>query len=429
MKKRNEFFEEENQSVEKEDQLLAAWENEHNQKEETEEVPLKSQKQKSMNRNPGRIVLWRVLRPMLAVVIGLAIVGGGVVFAFDYVRQNYFEPADASNTAKKTIVIPIGSSLSAISDILEQEGIIQNASVFKYYVDFTDMTSKLLAGQFELSPSMTMDDIIDELKRPTAVKTTTLITFIEGTTIEDMAGILVKEGIFKNKERFLELCRSGEGIVEEYPFLEEIAQDGDKREYVVEGYLFPDTYEVFMNSTEEQIIDKLLDKYDSVWAVPAEGHDESRDDRAKELGMTQDEVMILASIIEKEAKRDDFAKVSAVFHNRLRQDMKLESCATHQYFMEERRLVWNSEELKIDSPYNTYKYAGLPLGPICNPSRAAIDAALYPNEEYLSEGYLFFCLGDPATGELFYAKTNKEHEQNKAKYQSLWAKYDKEQKS
>ena len=87
---------------------------------------------------------------------------------------------------------------------------------------------------------------------------------------------------------------------------------------------------------------------------------------------------------------------------------------------------WTREELQIDSPYNTYLYGGLPLGPICNPSRAAIDAALYPDEEYMEEGYLFFCLGDPATGELFYAKTNEEHEANRAKYEALWEAYDAE---
>ena len=427
MKRRNSFFEEENVTMR---QDKGAPEVDESQQQWDEDSQYKSQREKSMNRNPTRIVIWRVLRPVISVVIGLAIVCGGIAFAIDYVKQNYFDPVDRNDTTTKTVVIDEGDSLTEISEKLEEAGIVRSATVFKYYADFTDMASKLLAGRFELSPSMTMDDIIDELKRPTAAETVTMITFIEGATVEDMAETLVQEGILKNSERFLEMARTGEGLVDEYPFIAAVAEQNEtsenKREYLVEGYLFPDTYEVYVNSTEEQIFERLLSQYDSVWATPAEGHTESRDERAEELNMTMDEVIILASIIEKEAKTDDFTKVSAVFHNRLNRGMNLESCATHQYFMKERRLLWTREELQIDSPYNTYLYGGLPLGPICNPSRAAIDAALYPDEEYMEEGYLFFCLGDPATGELFYAKTNEEHEANRAKYEALWEAYDAE---
>ena len=140
--------------------------------------------------------------------------------------------------------------------------------------------------------------------------------------------------------------------------------------------------------------------------------------------MTIDEVITLASIIEKEAKTADFAKVSAVFHNRIDRDQRLESCATIQYFKNERKLVWTTEELREDSPYNTYLYSGLPVGPICNPSKNAIEAALYPDEQMMEEGYLFFCLGDPDTGELLFAKTLEEHERNKAEYEPLWEAHD-----
>ena len=137
--------------------------------------------------------------------------------------------------------------------------------------------------------------------------------------------------------------------------------------------------------------------------------------------MSTDEVVILASIIEKEAgKTEDFAKVSAVFHNRLNKNMKLQSCATHQYFMTEKKFTYNAEELKIASPYNTYQNEGLPIGPICNPGKAAIEAALWPNEQFLAEGYLYFCAGDPAEGTTVFAKTYEEHQANVAKYSPLW---------
>ena len=109
--------------------------------------------------------------------------------------------------------------------------------------------------------------------------------------------------------------------------------------------------------------------------------------------------------------------------------MPLQSCATHQYFMPVKKIAYNSEELQVDSPYNTYLYGGLPAGPICNPGKAAIEAALYPDEAYLNGGYLYFCLGDPNTGETVFAQTYEEHLANQAKYKPLWDAYDREHAS
>ena len=171
-------------------------------------------------------------------------------------------------------------------------------------------------------------------------------------------------------------------------------------------------------------------------AVYAYGHIDSpkggrtTEQWCKDLGlercMTIDEVITLASIIEKESRPEDFAKVSAVFHNRLNQGMKLQSCPTLQYALGIKRIVLTAEDIASDSPYNTYINKGLPPGPICNPSEAAIKAALYPDEVYLEEGYLYFCLGDPKTGETVFAKTLKEHEANQAKYLKLWQQADAE---
>ena len=130
-------------------------------------------------------------------------------------------------------------------------------------------------------------------------------------------------------------------------------------------------------------------------------------DRAEEIGLTRDQVMILASIIEREARNpDDFSKVSAVFHNRLQDGMKLESCATLSYATHTNRLYFSAEEIQTVSPYNTYLNDGLPVGAVCNPGLAAIRAALYPNEEYISEHYLFFCNANPKeTSSLLFSIT------------------------
>ena len=387
--------------------------------------PPRSRQKKAMEVSPKRILIWRMLKPFVSVGIGLVVVALLLVSAYNYVYREYFLPVDQNDKRPIEVTIKRNSSLTAISKQLEEEGIIRNAQVFKYYVDFSDMSSKLLAGSYELNRSMTFDDIIDVLKRPTDAKRTTNVLFKEGRTVEEYAQTLVSEGVLKNTKRFLELCETGEGF-EQYEFVKNAIEANktatEKRKYVLEGYLFPDTYEFFLSSAEEDIIEKLLSQFEKKYL-------DSYAEAAEELGMSMDDAVVLASIIEREAKKGDFDKVSAVFHNRMKKGEALGSCATHQYFMGERRLVWTSEELQIPSPYNTYINKGLPLGPICNPSQAAIAAAVHPNAQYIKEGYFYFCNGDPATGELLFSKTLKEHQKNQEKYGELWAEADKKNKT
>ena len=138
--------------------------------------------------------------------------------------------------------------------------------------------------------------------------------------------------------------------------------------------------------------------------------------------MTTDQVLTLASMIEKEASAaEDFPRVSAVFHNRLKQGMALESCATLSYALGVKKYTFTEEELSTVSPYNTYRNKGLPVGPICNPGRTAIEAALYPSEEYMSAGFLFFCNMNPKqTNRLIFSRTYEEHRQNVVQYSPFW---------
>ncbi len=371
-------------------------------------------------------MLKAVLRPLSSVLIGLLVVVLVSFIGFRYAVSHYFSPVDENSTQEIEVIIERNDSLGEISKKLEEAGVIRNHTVFKYYVDFSDMSSKLLAGKFTLSPSMSFDDIISILKRPSAAADTTRMTFAEGISIEGYGKLLEKENILKNSETWKDIAKTGQGYNEKYSFIQEVIDKQNssekKRNYILEGYLFPDTYEFYLSSSETQIIDRLIAQFDRVFT-------EEYRVRAQELGMSIDDVVTLASIIEKEAKTDDFKKVSAVFHNRLNSDMPLQSCATHQYFMPVKKIAYNSEELQVDSPYNTYLYGGLPAGPICNPGKAAIEAALYPDEAYLNGGYLYFCLGDPNTGETVFAQTYEEHLRNQAKYKPLWDAYDREHAS
>ena len=137
-----------------------------------------------------------------------------------------------------------------------------------------------------------------------------------------------------------------------------------------------------------------------------------------------DEIFTLASMIEKEAKTADFAKVSAVFHNRLKTGMTLGSDVTIKYASGSEKMALTDSDLSLDSPYNTYRHKGLPVGPICNPSMDAVIAALYPNEQFVAQKYLYFCSTDPDSGELHFSKTLEEHEAVVSYWRSKWEEYD-----
>jgi len=193
--------------------------------------------------------------------------------------------------------------------------------------------------------------------------------------------------------------------------------DVSKRLYALEGYLSPNTYEIYTNSSADIIIRRLLSQTEAAYSL-------SYDERAQELGLTMDEVFTLASMIEKEAKTADFAKVSAVFHNRLKKGMTLGSDVTIKYVSGSQKMVLSSGDLSVDSPYNTYQRKGLPIGPICNPSMGAVVAALYPDEQFVAQKYLYFCSKDPDSGELYFSKTQQEHDAAVAMYRPLWEEYD-----
>ena len=244
------------------------------------------------------------------------------------------------------------------------------------------------------------------------------ITLIPGETVEDFAARLVKNGVLENADAFLAACRDGKAY-REYYYIDDVLTSGhpEQRKYVLEGYLAPNTYEVYISATEDDIIRKLLSQTEAVFTV-------ENQERAEELGMTMDQVLTLASLIEKEAKESDFPKVSAVFHNRLKEGMKLESDVTIHYITGVRKMALADSDLAVSSPYNTYQVTGLPLGPVCNPSPAAIRAALYPDESMVKEKYLYFCAKEPESGELYFSKTLDQHKRAVEIYAPYWQKYD-----
>ena len=366
-------------------------------------------------------ILWQMLRPFCIFFISLMIVVGILVSVGYKIDSLYFSPVNSKNTASVSFLVKKGNSLTTVSNNLEEQGLIKNRSVFKYYCDFAGFGQKILAGKYTLNASMNMFEIVDTLTLGDGLPTVTNITLVPGMNIEEMANYLVEKGLFEgDANSFLSICKNGKGVLDYY-FVKEALNTtaSDQRLYLLEGYLAPNTYEVYLDATPLSIIKKLLSQTDKVFSAEWQK-------RASELHMTMDQVLTLASIIEKEAKNPDFTKVSAVFHNRVKKGMPLQSDVTVHYITHERRMVLRNSDLAITSPYNTYTNNGLPLGPITNPSPEAIHAALYPDEGYIAEGYYYFCSKEPDSGELYFSQTLQEHERAVAIYEPLWKTYDQE---
>lgn len=291
--------------------------------------------------------------------------------------------------AAKEIVIPKGSSLKTIADILENENIIKNSLVFEIYCKLNEKADKLKAGKYNISNSLDIPGVVEVIATGKALVDTVKFTIPEGYKLEQIVEKLDGLGVVSREE--IEGALDPEKY--DYGFIGQIPD----RENKLEGYLFPDTYEIYKDTKAEAIIDKLLGRFDQLFT-------EEYRNRAKELNMSIDQVVTLASIIEREAKLDSERKtISAVFHNRLKKNMMLQSCATVQYLFKEQKEVLTYKDLEIKSPYNTYIHAGLPPGPIASPGIKSIEAALYPEDS----DYLYFVAKDD--GSHVFTRTYSEH--------------------
>ena len=369
---------------------------------------------------------WLRLRPAIMMLTSLLLVVVVLYLAAAMVFSRYVTPPDANDKTMHDFRIERGMSVTAITKKLEKEGFIRSATMFKYYLDFTDRNNLLKAGFFQLSYCMTWDQIIDTLSYTKIARTETLM-LREGLTVQQMADLFVEKEVLPSVPEMMALAADPTALAANYDFLQEVLAlpNLDQRSNLLEGYLFPDTYDFFTNISPTEAAKKMLTAFNSVFT------DEYRA-RAAEMGLTIDQVVILASILEKEGGREvDMPRVSAVLHNRMGIDMRLQCNATIAYALGIKRLVLTAEERNYPSPYNSYLNDGLPPGPICNPSKRAIHSVLYPDQEYLADengggGYLYFCTGDPSKNEVVFAKTLAQHQQNVDTYGPMWAAADQE---
>lgn len=341
----------------------------------------------------SRITLWVILS-----LLGIMIIGAGSVAFYVW---NSLQPTAAGEMQK--FDIPKGTSANEVAELLEQQGLIKNSFIFKYYLKLNDQGSRFQAGQYEISPGMDKDAIIAKLNAGDTVAAETIrFTIPEGFTVLQIADKLAAEKLI-NKEKFLSLVASTQawGDAEAVRSIPE----SDKLHQRLEGYLFPETYEMKKESTEEDIIKRMVSEFDRKLATLPEGWM----DVLEEKKMTLHELLTIASLVEREVVVDEErALVAGVIYNRIADGMKLQIDATVQYSLDKPKERLYEKDLLVDSPYNTYKVEGLPPGPIASPSFDSIEAALYPEDT----DYFFYVTKKDGSQSHLFAKTYKEHLRN-----------------
>jgi conserved hypothetical protein, YceG family len=328
---------------------------------------------------------------LLLLVLTLSLVSGcaGVL-------EKYNSPVDPEDTATVMYTVPSGATTTSIGKDLAEIELIQNANAFKAKAKQMEVDGQMKAGDYMLSKSMSTEEIITKLVNGDIYVETETFTIPEGYEVRQIVDKLEAAG-FIDREKFLDVLQNTEF---DYAFLE-----GVDRSYLLEGYLFPDTYTLKAGATEVQIVDRMLERFDEIFT-------DEYYERAKELDMTVDQVITLASVIEREARvEEEFPIVSSVFHNRIDIGMMLQSCATVQFILKERKDVLSFDDIAIDSPYNTYINAGLTPSPIASPGELAIHSALYPADT----NYLYFVTKETNDGSHYFNETLEGHNRDAAR--------------
>ena len=322
----------------------------------------------------------------------------GVGFIMCYGKYDYYlnTPVDISDSSNIIFEIEEGENSNNIVNNLYDKDLILNKLAVKVYMKLEDIEKELKAGRITLSKSLTAQEIVEKLLNPEEAEV--VLTIPEGYTISDIDTLLVDEDLIETGE-FISCIN--ECTIPKYDFLD---KENISTDLYLEGYLFPDTYFVDPATyTNENFIQKLLNNFDS----------KLEPDLIEEI-QNQDksihEIVIMASIIEKEVRTDDdLPIVSGILWKRLKNDWALGADATLLYKKNNNEITY--EDLQSDSEYNTRKFKGLPPGPISNPGSKSIKAAVYPEE---SEYWFYLTTLD--TGEVIYAVSNEEHEMNKSEY-------------
>lgn len=331
---------------------------------------------------------------IIAVICIAVVIAAGVLFYIGGLGK----ALDSENTQTVNVTIPSGSGTIQIGQQLEENSIISSADKFKLWSRIKGYDSQYKAGTYALSPSMDFQTIADII---VGGKVNTVnFTVPEGYTIYQTARVIADSGL-GDYDTLVSLIEAADF---DYDFLDGAQNNKNK----LEGYLFPNTYTIDEGMSEEQIIKVMLDEFEK---QPLKAYHESENSRSI------NEIITIASIIERECKVDEERKlVASVIYNRLEKGMPLQMCSTVQYVLGKQKEVLTYADTRIESPYNTYTNAGLPPGPICSPGLAAVQAALHPADT----DYLYFVLSEKLDGTSNFSSDYAQFERDKAAYDKAY---------
>lgn len=322
---------------------------------------------------------WKIPVAVIAVIVVIGCIFAGILLK-DSTGIDMTE-------ATARIEIADGEGMDAAALKLSEGGVIKYPLLFKLQAKMGGYDGSIQPGAATITNNMSYHDILELLI--TQNRETTKVVIPEGYEIKQIAEKLCELGLVTWNDFYAALNPADY----DYEFLKNLPE----RENQLEGYLFPATYEIPEGMSAHDIVDLMLAAFDNQFTKGYYA-------QAAAMGMTVDEVITMASIVERETDAEsERAKVAGVFYNRRNSGMKFQSCATVQYILGERKPVLTIADTQIDSPYNTYLYAGFPLGPICNPGLECIKAALYPE---VTDAY-YFVLGKD--GQHVFSTTYEDH--------------------
>lgn len=329
-------------------------------------------------------------------------VAGAAVYVW-----NGMQPVKKSDVLVE-FTIERGMGTIQIAELLEEKALIKNDLIFMAYLKWKEQGSRFQAGNYVITPGTSNDDLIAMFNNGDVVKEEMVrFTIPEGYTVEQLANKLDKEGIVDG-EVLLQLANQSSSA--DAAFIDMISTNSEMK-HALEGYLFPETYELKKGITEADIIKtmttQLLKKLNTI---------NNWEQDLKERGLTLHELLTIASLVEREVVADhERSLVAGIIYNRLNKGQKLEIDATVQYALDQPKERLYYKDLEVKSPYNTYLIEGLPPGPICSPSLASIEAALHPE----SSEYFFYVTKKDGSQEHLFATTYKEHLSNIEKSKSM----------
>ncbi|OFX26445.1 MAG: aminodeoxychorismate lyase [Bacteroidetes bacterium GWA2_31_9] len=330
-----------------------------------------------------------ILKIIFSIFLVLIIAGG--IIGYQYYKKIYNPNIQIKD--KDYLYIPTGSTFEDVVRIIENKKLVKDINSFEWVAELKKYPEKVKPGKYLIKKNMSNNELVNLLRA--GLQTPVMVVFNNARTKEQLAG-KVSKNIEADSSHVLSLLESDD-FVTKYGF---------NTESIMTMFI-PNSYELFWNTSAEQFFDRIATEYKQFWT-------EDRKYKAKLLGLSQSEVSILASIVEQETiKKDERPRVAGVYLNRIRKKMLLQADPTVIFAMGDftiKRVL--KQYLDYDSPYNTYKYAGLPPGPICLPSISSIDAVL--NSE--KHDYIFFCAKEDFSGYHNFAKTAEQHNANANKY-------------